>query len=179
VPFASERLTAPLALGVIAFCMIALVVVSSWWRTRVSYAAWRALHALAFGAFLLVLVHSVASGTDRGAVAARWLYVISGLVRGDCGRVPPPARARALCPDAIARATTVDLAAAPGIGDEPRLRSASTNLITIRTGCFAPSTSGQRFGRSERAPITRHRSDGTFALLLRDLGHDVGRSPRA
>ena len=78
VPFASTRLTAPLALGVIALWAFALVVATSWMRTRMPYAAWRALHALTFGAFVLALVHSVTAGTDSNEAFARWLYVVSG-----------------------------------------------------------------------------------------------------
>lgn len=89
VPFASERLTAAVGFGVLAFWAFALVSVSSWFRTRMSYATWRLLHTLAFGAFLLALVHSVSSGTDSGAAIVRWLYMLSGstLVGVIAGRV--------------------------------------------------------------------------------------------
>jgi len=80
VPFASERLTAAVGLGAIALWVFALVAASSWLRTRLPYLAWRAIHALAFGAFLLALAHSVASGTDSAAAPARWLHVVSGSV---------------------------------------------------------------------------------------------------
>lgn len=80
VPFASPSMTAAIGLGVVAFWMLALVAVSSWLRTRVPYAAWRAVHALAFGAFILALIHSAASGTDSATRIAQWLYVSSGSI---------------------------------------------------------------------------------------------------
>jgi predicted ferric reductase len=80
VPFASERLTASVALGTIAFWTFALVAGSSWMRTRLPHRFWRGVHALAFGAFLLALAHSVAAGSDSAATPARWLYVLSGSI---------------------------------------------------------------------------------------------------
>lgn len=78
VPFASSSMTTAVGVGVVAFWASGMLAVSSWLRTRLSYAAWRAIHALAFGAFVLALVHSVAAGTDSGAPLAQWLYVASG-----------------------------------------------------------------------------------------------------
>jgi sulfoxide reductase heme-binding subunit YedZ len=78
VPFASSTMTGAVGLGVVAFWAFTVVAASSWVRTRLSYGVWRGIHALAFGAFLLALVHSVASGTDSGAPLVQWLYVASG-----------------------------------------------------------------------------------------------------
>ncbi len=78
VPFAAERLAAPVGLGVISFWMLALVSVSSWFQTRVPYTWWRVIHTISFGAFVLALIHSVASGTDSGVAGVRWAYVGSG-----------------------------------------------------------------------------------------------------
>ena len=75
IPFASERLTGPIALGTIATIGLAVIAVSSWLRTRVPYAAWRALHALSFGVMALALAHGITAGTDSDAPAAWWLYV--------------------------------------------------------------------------------------------------------
>lgn len=77
VPFASPSMTGAVGVGVVALWAFALVAISSWLRTRLPYSGWRALHTLAFGAFVLALVHSVASGTDFGALV-QWLYVASG-----------------------------------------------------------------------------------------------------
>ncbi|MFA7248018.1 MAG: ferric reductase-like transmembrane domain-containing protein [Dehalococcoidia bacterium] len=77
IPFVSATLTGPVALGTIAAIGLAVIVASSWIRTRVPYPAWRALHALSFGVMMLALAHSVASGTDTGIPAAGWLYVVT------------------------------------------------------------------------------------------------------
>jgi sulfoxide reductase heme-binding subunit YedZ len=78
VPFASERLRAQVGVGVVSFWALALVCTTSWLRTHISYPLWRGVHAMAFGAFVLALVHSVSSGTDTGFMVVRWLYIGSG-----------------------------------------------------------------------------------------------------
>ena len=75
IPFASERLTVPIAAGTIATLGLAVIAVSSWLRARVPYAAWRALHALSFGVMALALAHGITAGTDSAAPIAWWLYV--------------------------------------------------------------------------------------------------------
>lgn len=79
IPFASERMTGSMAIGTVATLLLALIAVSSWLRTRVPYGAWRALHALSFGAMLLALVHSVAAGTDTTSVGAQVLYIATSV----------------------------------------------------------------------------------------------------
>lgn len=75
VPFAAERLTGALALGAIATWGLGVLAISSWLRTRIPYALWRGIHALAFGAFLLAVVHSVAAGTDSAQPLVQWMYI--------------------------------------------------------------------------------------------------------
>jgi predicted ferric reductase len=90
VPYASEQLTGPLALGVLAFWGLVALAVTSWLRPpHVPYGAWRGIHALAFGAFVLGLAHSVSAGTDTGYVVVRWLYAMSGaaLAAGTAARI--------------------------------------------------------------------------------------------
>jgi predicted ferric reductase len=89
VPYASEQLTGPLALGVLAFWGLAVLAATSWLRPHVPYGAWRGIHALAFGAFVLGLAHSVSAGTDTGYVVVRWLYAASGaaLAAGTAARI--------------------------------------------------------------------------------------------
>ena len=77
IPFASVRLTGPVALGTFALFGIAILVGSSWLRTRVPYAAWRAVHGLALGTMILALVHGWTAGTDSVAPAVQWLYVVT------------------------------------------------------------------------------------------------------
>lgn len=77
VPFASARLTGPIALGTVALLGLVLVTVSSWLRRAIPYTAWRAIHGLAFGVAVLALAHSVTAGTDTNTPAAAVLYVAS------------------------------------------------------------------------------------------------------
>lgn len=77
IPFASETLTGPIALGTISTVGLGVIAVSSWMRTKIPYAAWRGIHALSFGVMLLALAHSIASGTDTGIPAVKWLYLLT------------------------------------------------------------------------------------------------------
>ncbi|MFN8584723.1 MAG: ferric reductase-like transmembrane domain-containing protein [Dehalococcoidia bacterium] len=78
VPYASNELTGPVALGVLAFWGLGLVAVSSWLRSRISSTTWRLIHTVAFGAFLVALAHSVTAGSDSAALAVQWLYALTG-----------------------------------------------------------------------------------------------------
>ncbi len=80
VPYASTRLTGPVALGTLAFWGVVLVCATSWLRSHMSYNAWRIVHTVAFGAFLLALTHAVTVGTDSGYLLVRWLYGSSSVV---------------------------------------------------------------------------------------------------
>lgn len=80
IPYAARELTGPIALGVFAFWGLALVAVSSWLRSRISSTAWRVIHTLAFGAFVVALAHSVTAGSDSAAPVVQWLYAVTGSV---------------------------------------------------------------------------------------------------
>lgn len=77
IPFASARLTGPVALGTVALLGMVLVAVSSWARRMIPYTAWRAVHGLAFGVAVLALMHSATAGTDTHTPAVTALYVSS------------------------------------------------------------------------------------------------------
>ncbi|MGE0227818.1 MAG: hypothetical protein AB7I38_11265 [Dehalococcoidia bacterium] len=80
IPYASRQLTGPVALGVFGMWGLGLLAVSSWVRSRIGTATWRAIHMLAFGSFLVALMHSIGAGTDSAAPAAHWLYRLTGSV---------------------------------------------------------------------------------------------------
>ncbi|MCC6237293.1 MAG: ferric reductase-like transmembrane domain-containing protein [Dehalococcoidia bacterium] len=80
VPFAAERLTGALALGAIATWGLVVLAITSWLRKRISYTLWRAIHAFAFGAFVLAVVHSVAAGTDSAQPFVQWFYIVTTAV---------------------------------------------------------------------------------------------------
>lgn len=79
IPFAADRMTGSMAVGTFATLLLGLIAASSWLRTRVPYGAWRALHALSFGAMLLALVHSIAAGTDTTSIGAATLYIATSV----------------------------------------------------------------------------------------------------
>jgi predicted ferric reductase len=83
IPFASARLTGPVALGTIALWGVALLAVTSWMRKSIPFAAWRAIHAAAFGTFLLGLAHGITTGTDTTQPWMIGLYAVTaGLIAG-------------------------------------------------------------------------------------------------
>lgn len=78
IPFTSSNLTGPVALGTFALWGMAAVAVTTWLRSRLSYGTWRAVHGLAFGAFLIALLHAVTAGTDTRYLLVQWAYVLTG-----------------------------------------------------------------------------------------------------
>ncbi len=80
VPFASPRLTGPVALGTLAAWTLLLLVGTSLARARVAPWAWRAVHTLSAGGFVLALAHGVLTGPDQGSAWVRGLYVVTGSV---------------------------------------------------------------------------------------------------
>lgn len=81
IPFTSATLTGPVALGTFALWGLALLVVTTILARRILKAAWRAVHASAFGTFLLATVHGATAGTDTTSPAVRALYLVtSGLI---------------------------------------------------------------------------------------------------
>ena len=80
VPFAAAYRPAWVALGVVALYVLVVVTASFYVRDRLGYRAWRALHYLSFGAYVLALAHGIFSGTDSSQLWAKLLYWSTGLV---------------------------------------------------------------------------------------------------
>lgn len=78
LPGQAADLTGPVALGVVAWWALIVLVLSSWLRGAMSYTVWRVVHAVAFGGFLLGLLHGLTAGTDSALVPVRVLYAGSG-----------------------------------------------------------------------------------------------------
>lgn len=78
VPGQSAHLTGAVALGTFALWGMAIIIVSSWLRSFISYELWRMIHASATAVLLLALVHGFVAGTDSKHDYARVLYVASG-----------------------------------------------------------------------------------------------------
>lgn len=75
VPLVSAKLTGPVALGTLALWGMAVIALSTALSKRVPRWLWRALHASAFGTFVLALVHGLSAGSESGTAAVRGLYV--------------------------------------------------------------------------------------------------------
>lgn len=75
VPFASERLRGPVALGSIALWGLLVLALSTGLRRQLPPLVWRAIHGLAFGTFVLSLVHAVTAGTDTPARVVGIVYL--------------------------------------------------------------------------------------------------------
>jgi len=88
----------PVGLGTVGLELLALVYASTLWRTRLSRRAWKALHLLAYPAFILATLHGLWLGSDNAAP----LYVLgvtaataaTALRLLEARRAPPPARPR-------------------------------------------------------------------------------------
>jgi DMSO/TMAO reductase YedYZ heme-binding membrane subunit len=80
VPFASSYRPAWTALGVLALYLLLAVGVSSYCRRYIGRLAWRVIHYLSYGVYLLVLGHAVLSGTDTSEPWAGLLYLSTGSV---------------------------------------------------------------------------------------------------
>lgn len=85
----------PVALGVVAGWLFALLTVSFWLRKRIGVKNWRRLHWLTYGLFFLTTLHGVLSGTDTARPWTRDLYLgaLGAVAAATAWRVlVPPAR---------------------------------------------------------------------------------------
>lgn len=79
VPFASSRWPIAIGLGIVAGYLMLVVHLSFGLRKRIGIAWWRRLHYLSFATFVLVTVHALAAGTDRGHPWFASVYAVTGL----------------------------------------------------------------------------------------------------
>lgn len=75
VPGLSPYRPLPVALGVLACELAALVAVSFSVRRRIGFRAWRRLHWATYALFALATVHGIAAGTDSAQPWAIGLYL--------------------------------------------------------------------------------------------------------
>jgi predicted ferric reductase len=76
IPFASPYAPAPVAIGQLAFYVVAIVTGSFYVRRQVGQRAWRLIHYLTFLGFVGVTVHGITSGSDTSAPWAAWAYLV-------------------------------------------------------------------------------------------------------
>ena len=96
IPFVSHYKAAALGLGTLAVDFGAAVILTSLFRHRLGFKAWRAVHWLAYLAWPVAFVHSLRAGNDLGIA---WVY---GVEWGSAALVATAvvARASACCPAA-------------------------------------------------------------------------------
>ncbi len=82
VPFLSSYRPIWVALGIIATYLMIAIYLSDRLRARVGYAWWRRFHVLAFVAYVMALVHGIATGSDTRAIWGMGLYITSVAVVG-------------------------------------------------------------------------------------------------
>lgn len=75
VPGMAPHAPAWVAVGQVAFYLMAIVIGSFYLRRRIGQRSWRTLHYVTFLAFLGATVHGVMAGTDSGRSWAWWIYV--------------------------------------------------------------------------------------------------------
>ena len=73
VPLSSPYRPIWLGLGALGFDLLLAVAITSWLRHRVGFRTWRALHWSGYAAWVLVVVHGLAAGTDT---KQRWTLLI-------------------------------------------------------------------------------------------------------
>ena len=65
------------ALGTVAFELLAAVGISNLLRKRLGHARWRRIHYLTFAVWAAATAHGIGAGTDAGADWLRLLYVVA------------------------------------------------------------------------------------------------------
>ena len=74
IPFSSSYRTLWLGLGVIAFELLAAIIVTSLLRGLIGHRTWRAIHWLTYAAWPIGVLHGVGTGTDMLSV---WMLAIT------------------------------------------------------------------------------------------------------
>jgi predicted ferric reductase len=77
LPMTSDWRPVPITFGVLGTYMLGLVMGTSMMRHYLSYRSWRAVHFLAFPAWLTALVHGLLSGNDSHVLGVTWIYALS------------------------------------------------------------------------------------------------------
>jgi sulfoxide reductase heme-binding subunit YedZ len=75
VPLVSQKLTGAIAVGTLAVWGMLSIAVTTALHRNLPRWVWRAVHASAFGTFLLALVHGLAAGSDTRSTPVRGMYI--------------------------------------------------------------------------------------------------------
>jgi hypothetical protein len=82
IPFTSSYRPIWTAFGIFSLYLTLVVVGSFYARRLIGYGAWRAIHYVTFGVFLLALLHGLLSGSDTGQLWDTGLYWMSCMLVG-------------------------------------------------------------------------------------------------
>jgi DMSO/TMAO reductase YedYZ heme-binding membrane subunit len=77
VPFGQIYKPLPMALGVIALDVLAVITVTSLLRHRMNHRSWRAIHLLAYVSWGVGVLHGVLIGTDAGTTWGMGVTIVS------------------------------------------------------------------------------------------------------
>lgn len=67
------------ALGIIAFYLIVILILTSEFRSKMSAKLWRTIHYSSFVAYPLFLIHGILTGTDSREWWMQAMYILSGI----------------------------------------------------------------------------------------------------
>ena len=79
VPFESTYRPTAIAMGIVGFYALLVITASFYVKRVIGQKAWRAIHYVSFGAYVLALAHGIFSGTDSSTWWAQMLYWGTGL----------------------------------------------------------------------------------------------------
>jgi sulfoxide reductase heme-binding subunit YedZ len=74
VPLVSKKLTGAVAVGTLAAWGVLILAATTAVHRSIPRWVWRAVHASAFGTFVLALVHGLAAGSDSQSPLVRGMY---------------------------------------------------------------------------------------------------------
>jgi Predicted ferric reductase len=80
VPFTSKTNPFLIGIGVLSLYVMILLVVTSDAMKKLGWKTWKAIHFLAFPAFLGAFLHSVLLGPDTQYPSIKWLYLSTGVI---------------------------------------------------------------------------------------------------
>lgn len=78
VPFASDHDRLGTGLGILAFYLMAILILSSDLMKKLGKKVWRTIHFVAFPTFVLALVHGLMAGSDSAHPVFIALYAVTG-----------------------------------------------------------------------------------------------------
>src|SRR5262249_61690530 len=75
VPFTGTYRPLGVGLGIVAFDLLAALVITSLLRQHIGYQAWRAVHWTAYACWPFAMLHGLTAGTDTPTSWARAVYL--------------------------------------------------------------------------------------------------------